>query len=63
MEEMMKALRNKGSESYPCLITESLVKGMEKDKRKVRNHKKPLVAGALRGTQRRFPPKNVKNTF
>ena len=59
MEEMNKALQNKESESYPCVLTESLVKGKEKDYRKMRNHKKARAGG----TQRRFPPKNVKNTF
>lgn len=38
-EEMMKALQNKGSESYPFVLTDSLVKGREKDERKIRNHK------------------------
>ena len=39
VEEMMKALQNKESESYPCVFTDSLVKGKEKEKRKIRNAK------------------------
>ena len=40
VEEMMKALQNKESESYPCVFTDSSVKGREKEKRKIRNEKK-----------------------
>ena len=39
VEEMMKALQNKESESYPCVFTDSSVKGREKEKRKIRNVK------------------------
>ena len=39
VEEMMKALQNKESESYPCVFTDSSVKGREKEKRKIRNEK------------------------
>ena len=35
----MKALQNKESESYPCVFTDSSVKGREKEKRKIRNEK------------------------
>ena len=38
VEEMMKALQNKESESYPCVFTDS-VKGREKEKSKIRNAK------------------------
>ena len=40
VEEMMKALQNKESESYPCVFNDSSVKGREKEKRKIRNEKK-----------------------
>ena len=43
VEEMMKALQNKESESYPCVFNDSSVKGREKEKRKIRNEKKPLA--------------------
>ena len=39
VEEMMKALQNKESECYPCVFTDSSVKGREKEKRKIRNEK------------------------
>ena len=39
VEEMMKALQNKEIESYPCVFTDSSVKGREKEKRKIRNEK------------------------
>ena len=35
----MKALQNKESECYPCVFTDSSVKGREKEKRKIRNEK------------------------
>ena len=41
VEDMMKALQNKESESYPFLFTDSSVKGREMEKRKIRNVKKP----------------------
>lgn len=39
VEDMMKALQNKESESYPCVFTDSSVRGREKEKRKIRNAK------------------------
>ena len=39
VEEMMKALQNKESESYPCVFTDYSVKGREKEKRKITNEK------------------------
>ena len=38
--DVMKALRNKESESYRCVFTDSSVKGREVEKRKIRNVKK-----------------------
>ena len=39
VEDMMKALQNKESESYPFVFTASSVKGREIEKRKIRNVK------------------------
>ena len=39
VEEIMKALQNKESECYPCVFTDSSVKGREKETRKIRNEK------------------------
>ena len=63
---MTKALQNKESESYPFVLTDSLVKGREKDKghkRKVRNHKKHLAAGALWALNDGFLSKTFKILF
>ena len=39
VEEMMKALQNKESESYPCVFTDSSVKGRDRE-RKTQNQKR-----------------------
>lgn len=39
VEEMMKALDNKKSESYPCVFSDCSGKGREKEKRKIANSK------------------------
>ena len=39
VEELMKSLQNKESESYPCVFTDSLVKGRDIEKRKLRNNR------------------------
>ena len=39
VEELMKSLKNKESESYPCVFTDSLVKGRDIEKRKIRNNR------------------------
>ena len=39
VEEIMKALQNKESKCYPCVFTDSSVKGRKKEKRKIRNEK------------------------
>ena len=56
VEEMMKTLQDKESESYPCVFTDSLVKGREKEKRKIRNNRNH----AQRSNRRRDT--NMKNT-
>ena len=40
VEEMMKALQNKESESYPCVFTDSSVKGRGKEKQNQKCKKK-----------------------
>ena len=52
----MKTLQDKESESYPCVFTDSLVKGREKEKRKIRNNRNH----AQRSNRRRDT--NMKNT-
>ena len=49
VEEMMKALQNEESESYPCVFTDSSDKGREKEKRKIRNEKKNTREEAIGG--------------
>ena len=39
VEELMKSLKDKESESYPCVFTDSLVKGRDIEKRKIRNNR------------------------
>ena len=39
VEELMKSLKNKESESYPCVFTDSLAKGRDIEKRKIRNNR------------------------
>ena len=39
VEEMMKTLDNKKSESYPCVFSDCSGKGMEKEKHKIVNNK------------------------
>ena len=39
VEELMKSLENKKSESYPCVFTDSLVKGRDVEKRIIRNNR------------------------
>ena len=39
VEDIMRALQHKESESYPCVFTDSSVKGTEIEKRKIRNVK------------------------
>ena len=39
VEELMKSLKNKESESYPCVFTDSLTKGRDIEKRKIRNNR------------------------
>ena len=39
VEDMMRALQHKESESYPCVFTDSSVKGTEIETRKIRNVK------------------------
>ena len=54
----MKALQNKESESYPCVFTDSLVKGREKEIRKIRNVKKHT-----RRSNRRRDTNKINNQF
>ena len=39
VEELMKSLKNKESESYPCVFTDSLVKGWDIEKCKIKNNR------------------------
>ena len=39
VEELMKSLKNKESESYPCVFTDSLAKGRDIERRKIRNNR------------------------
>ena len=39
VEELMRSLKNKESESYPCVFTDSLAKGRDLEKRKIRNNR------------------------
>ena len=39
VEELMRSLKNKESESYPCVFTDSLVKGRDIEKSKIRNNR------------------------
>ena len=48
VEDMMKALQDKESESYPCVFTDFSVKGREIEKRKIRN-----VKNHTRGSSRK----------
>ena len=65
VEEMMKALQNKESESYPCVFTDSSVKGREKERRKIRNEKNHTRrSNRRRDTNRintQFKQRHIKN--
>ena len=39
VEEIIKTLQNKESEPYPCVFTNTLVKGRERETRKIKNKK------------------------
>ena len=39
VEELMKSLKNKENESYPCVFTDPLKKGKDVEKRKIRNNR------------------------
>ena len=39
VEELMRSLKDKESESYPCVFTDSLVKGRDIEKSKIRNNR------------------------
>ena len=58
VEDMMKALQNKESESYPCVFTDFSVKGREIEKRKIRNVKKHT-----RGSSRKPNTNRINSEF
>ena len=55
---MMKALQNKESKSYPCVFTDSSVKGREVERVKIRNVKKHT-----RGSNRKRDTNRINSEF
>ena len=48
----MKSLKNKESEPYPCVFTDSLVKGRDIEKRKIRNNRNHTQRSNMRREKR-----------
>ena len=58
VEEIMKALQNKESESYPCVFTGSSVKGREKE-----NEKSEMKKNHSRRSNRRQDTNRINTQF
>ena len=57
VEELMKSLQNKESESYPCVFTDSLAKGRDIEKRKIRNNRNHTRRSNRRREKRNYSDK------
>ena len=57
VEELMKSLKNKESESYPCVLTDFLAKGRDIEKRKIRNNRNHTRRSNRRREKRNYSDK------